>query len=181
MPRFATDRNDPHFAMYWVTEGPFPKQLSDVVMYAHREGLISADDLFDRTDDWMADAAKVDRLLWERGAWAAYRKALTPHLFFSECPFWCHGQHPKVGIGGAHCDAIHHQLPVGEYTRADGSVIEVVINTWQDDTGMEPPQVDEFGVAEDDVFDAEELVFLADAHKKAEELLRAIKMHGGDV
>lgn len=179
--RFATDRTDPHFLMYWVTDGPFPKQLSHVLLFANQEGLISADDLPDRRDDpddWMAEAAAVDRLLTKCGAWDAYRQMLTEHAFASRCPFWCHGDHPEMGVGGVDCDHIRHELPVAGFPR-DGYNVQTVIFAWQDEDGVGEPEIMEIGLSEDDELTGEELVHLAEGHLAATQILDQIKRHGG--
>jgi hypothetical protein len=180
--KFATDRTDPHFVMYWVTDGPFPKKLADVLLFANREGLISADDLPDRFDEpegWMAEAASIDRLLAERGAWDAYRQMLTSAAFASQCPFWCHGDHPQMGNGGVHCDLIFHKLPVAGFPR-DGRDIQTVIYQWQGEDGLiDEPDIIEIGLDPDEELTGEELVHLAEGHLAAVQILADIRQSDG--
>lgn len=178
--KFATDRTDRKFPLYWVTEAPpLPKQLSSAVLFANREGLISHDDLFDRTDDWMADAARIDRVLEERGAWDAYRQMLMQHAFPSRCPFWCRGDHNEVGIGGVHAEPICHELPVADFPRP-GYNVQTVIFAWQDEKGVGEVQIMEAGLTDDDELTGDELVAVAEGHLAAASLLEEIKHHGGN-
>jgi hypothetical protein len=179
MPRkFATDRTDPHFAMYWVTDGPFPKLLSEVVMFAHRENFISADDLPDRSDredDWMAEAAAVDRLLTERGAWDAWRRQLVSAAFAARCPFWCHGRHEPLGRSG---DPVVHILPVASRPRGDGQDFEVCILAYEDADGVGRPEVESVGF-DDFAPTGEDVVFLAEATLQGVAVLDEIKRQDG--
>ncbi|MCU1614698.1 MAG: hypothetical protein JWO98_2238 [Frankiales bacterium] len=171
----SLDRTDRNFPLYWMT-GPcaIPRKLGDVLIFALRKSLITNDDLFDRTDDWMADAARLSQLFEERGAWTAIREELASHAFASQCPFWCNGDHPQMGNGGVHCDPIFHKLPVSGFHK-DGRDIQTVIYAWQDEDGLGELDIIETGLLPDEELTGEELVHLAEGHLAATQLLEKIK------